>query len=256
MPVLTLHPRYDSESQLLWEAAIKRGWAAQRVGYEPGPHDVHGAGVVVYGGFEWADRVGLLLNTTEMQRPADDWLVTAPLSLTGRITSMLTVSHLKASPRQLRFPVFVKSLNGKFIASRVYHSPDDFPPLSPKELVLVQVPVRWLSEFRAFVLNGRVCALSQYAVEGQLHVAPLWSPVHPECREAQAYVAQVLRGSVLDSLPQAFVLDVGLLAHEGRAPEWAVVEVNPAWCSSIYACDPDAALDVVAASCGVHGNTK
>ncbi|NEC22398.1 hypothetical protein [Streptomyces parvus] len=48
-----------------------------------------------------------------------------------------------------------------------------------------------------------------------------------------------------DTLPGAVVVDVGRMGRPGRAPAWAVVEANMAWFSTVYAADPDRALDVV-----------
>jgi ATP-grasp domain, R2K clade family 3 len=47
------------------------------------------------------------------------------------------------------------------------------------------------------------------------------------------------------ALPPAFVVDVGLI--EGRG--WAVVELNPAWCSGLLGAGPAAVLGVLERAC-------
>jgi hypothetical protein len=44
---------------------------------------------------------------------------------------------------------------------------------------------------------------------------------------------------------EAVVMDVGYI--EGRG--WAVVEFNPAWCSTLYGCRPADALPVLRRAC-------
>jgi hypothetical protein len=46
-------------------------------------------------------------------------------------------------------------------------------------------------------------------------------------------------------LPPAFVLDVGTIAGRG----WAVVEMNPVWCSSLLGCDLAAVLPALRRAC-------
>ncbi|MDF9807898.1 hypothetical protein M2436_006445 [Streptomyces sp. HB372] len=45
-------------------------------------------------------------------------------------------------------------------------------------------------------------------------------------------------------------MDIGRMSRPGRAAGWAVVEANMAWFSTVYAADPDRALDVVLRSAG------
>ncbi|MDW9381914.1 ATP-grasp domain-containing protein [Chryseobacterium sp. JV558] len=47
------------------------------------------------------------------------------------------------------------------------------------------------------------------------------------------------------SLPPAIVLDFGIIKGKG----WALIEANPAWCSGLYACDAEKALEVIVKSC-------
>ncbi len=47
------------------------------------------------------------------------------------------------------------------------------------------------------------------------------------------------------TLPPAIVLDFGIIKEKG----WALIEANPAWCSGLYACDAEKALEVIVESC-------
>ena len=47
------------------------------------------------------------------------------------------------------------------------------------------------------------------------------------------------------TLPKAVVLDFGIIKGKG----WALIEANPAWCSGLYACDAEKALEVIVKSC-------
>lgn len=48
-----------------------------------------------------------------------------------------------------------------------------------------------------------------------------------------------------ETLPKAIVLDFGIIKAKG----WALIEANPAWCSGLYNCDAEKALEVVVKSC-------
>jgi hypothetical protein len=53
-----------------------------------------------------------------------------------------------------------------------------------------------------------------------------------EAEEMLAFARKLLFDDGVD-VPPAFVLDVGLIASRG----WAVVEMNPVWCSGLLGCD-------------------
>ena len=247
MTTLLLHPRFDEDSQLIWQAAVSRGWSVMRAGYDLGlgPDPTLRDELVLYGGAEWGASVAAQMGISLLSLP-DDWLINASYDLTKRVSIKQTIRWTR---ERSAFPVFAKSVTGKQIASRVYHSADDFPPESDDIEVLAQPPLQWMREYRAFVLDGEVRALSMYADNGQLRVEP-WGFGHSGTREAATFAYESVR--LAENLPRAFVLDVGELYGRDWFDRWAVVEPNPAWCSGLYACDPDKALDVIAASCGVR----
>lgn len=239
LPTLFLHPRYDEDSQLVWQEAVNRGWPVIRT--DSAALGLEISDPVVYGGYMWAPRIAESLGISLMA-PADDWLATADWRLTRRLTMKWQVHEIR------KFPVFVKSLTAKVIPSRVYHSRDDLPPGCEDEWVLVQPVVQWEREYRAFVLDDEVRALSLYADHGELRIEP-WDveATYHYGGAGAAYLTSVLRDL---ELPRACVVDIGEIEGRDWFDRWAVVEPNPAWCSGLYACEPAAALDVIAASCG------
>ena len=248
MTTLLLHPRFDDDSQLIWQAAVSRGWSVMRAGYDLGlgPDPTLRDDLVLYGGAEWGASVAAQMGISLLS-PPDDWLISAPFAVTKRTSVLFSFGSAAHVAERARFPLFAKSLRGESIESRVYHSPSDLPPGTDGVEMIVQSPVVWMREYRTFVLDGEVRALSQYADHGELRLLP-WRYAHTQA--AATFVRASL--PLCENLPRAFVLDVGELADRDWFDRWAVVEPNPAWCSGLYACDPDKALDVIAASCGVR----
>ncbi|MEK7466817.1 MAG: hypothetical protein AAB074_05315 [Planctomycetota bacterium] len=62
----------------------------------------------------------------------------------------------------------------------------------------------------------------------------------PEAAEVRSFVSSILADSRVD-LPRAVALDVGVIRGRG----WAATEVNAAWGSGIYGCDPAQVLEVL-----------
>ena len=239
MPTLILHPRYDEDSQLVWQAATDRGWKCVRIGWD----FRHGAEsipdddepLVFYGGWEWAGAAAKAIPPFHVPiSPPDDHVVDLPYALTKRWIRIEQTRDAAGFP----FPVFVKALTGKPMTARVYHSLADLPPnFDDVGRVIIQEPVAWLEEFRTFMLHGDPQAISRYATRGALDARQVSPSFGEQLKEVTSMID--------DDRP--IVVDFGWI--EGRG--WAIVETNPAWCSGIYGCDPSEALRVIAASCGV-----
>ncbi|HEY0093687.1 MAG TPA: ATP-grasp domain-containing protein, partial [Archangium sp.] len=99
-------------------------------------------------------------------------------------------------------------------------------------------------EYRCFVLEGQVVTASPYAWMGEREEH---SHAAFELEAARAFATEVLARAG-ESFPPAVVLDVGRI--EGRG--WAVVELNPAWSSGLYACDPASVLRVLQRASGTQ----
>ncbi|MEU1288459.1 ATP-grasp domain-containing protein [Kitasatospora sp. NPDC005856] len=246
-PVLLLAPRINETGLQLRNAAGRRGLRACTARSWRTPPELLGSAVHVYSGPLFGDAVGRELGLGLLE-PAADWLTRLPHDLTGR----RVVSTTLAEARRLRHPAFVKPPADKLFAARVYPDGDALPGpgvLDGDTPALVSEVVRFVAEYRLFVLDGAVRTGSRYAVDGGLSVAPLETTGAPDrdAVEVLAFTADVLAASASDApLPSATVVDVGR-TEDGR---WAVVEANAAWASGGYAADPDAVLDVVLRSGG------
>ncbi|MBT2400601.1 ATP-grasp domain-containing protein [Streptomyces sp. ISL-100] len=231
---LALSPRVTATGDALAAAARRRGLGCETLREWRAPERPHGI-TSLYAGPLFADAVsgGLGLGLLE---PATDWLAKLPYELTRRHIEFTTVARARA----LRRPAFVKPPNDKSFPARVYADGSGLPgpdAVDDDTPVLVSDIVAFSAEYRLFVLDGEVVTGSRYAVRGGLDVVPL----EEDTLHAQVLdFASLLRTPGVPPLPSAVVVDVGTV--DGR---WAVVEANAAWASGHYACDSDAALDVV-----------
>ncbi|MER5888425.1 ATP-grasp domain-containing protein [Streptomyces sp. NPDC001941] len=234
MRTLYLSPRTTATGNALAAAARRRGMSALTLRDWRVPEGrVGDPGASLYAGPLFADAVGADLGLALLEAP-EDWLATLPYELTLREVEFSTLGRA----RQLRRPAFVKPPNDKSFPARIYPDgsglpgPDAADDATP---VLVSEVVAFSVEYRLFLLDGEVATGSRYAVRGELDVAPL--DADPRRADVLDFAARV---AARPGLPGAIVVDVGLV--DGR---WAVVEANAAWASGHYACDDDAALDVV-----------
>ncbi|MFJ3793650.1 ATP-grasp domain-containing protein [Kitasatospora sp. NPDC090091] len=234
--VLLLSPRINDTGLQLRAAAGRRGLRSHTATAWRAPAELIGTPVHVYGGPLFADAVGSVLGLA-LTQPPHDWLTVLPRELTGRRVELTTLAEARA----LRSPAFLKPPGDKLFPAKVYRDGSGLPgpdALEDDSPVQVSEVVRFLREYRLFVLDGEVRTASRYALDGDLAEAPLAED--PYRAEVSAFAADVLAASV-GRLPSAVVVDVGLLEGGG----WAAVEANTAWASGGYACDPDAVLDVV-----------
>ncbi|GGN52312.1 hypothetical protein GCM10011579_009200 [Streptomyces albiflavescens] len=235
---LFLSPRVNATGQALADAARRRGMQVETLRDWRVPDEWRGTpGATLYAGPLFADVVagepGLGLGLLEAP---PDWLARLPYELKGREIEFSTV----AEARQLRRPAFVKPPNDKSFPARVYPDGSRLPgpdAVDDDTPVLVSDIVAFAVEYRLFLLDGQVRTGSRYFARGELDVAPL--DEDPRRDEVLSFAARLSEMG----LPSAVVVDVGLRAED--TPRWAVVEANAAWASGHYACDPDAALDVV-----------
>lgn len=100
--------------------------------------------------------------------------------------------------------------------------------VDPAEQVWACEPVKWLAEWRCYILHGKIVGVSQYG-EGEDTELDLDAPLHM----IEAFT----------SAPAGYALDVGLLSS-GRV---ALVEVNDGWALGYYkGCSRDAYLELIA----------
>jgi hypothetical protein len=240
MPTLLLSTWSLPAAEALAQAARRQGWRVFGLDRDPEPQ-VEGD-AVFYGGSDMADCVAAQFGLTLVE-PAFDLLARTPCPLRLREVEYRRYDEL----RPFREPTFVKpaDVRRKAFDAGLYRDVRDArleAPLDPQMPVLVAEPVEWLEEHRCFVLEGRVVAWSPYLRFGR----PAWRPFRAgERAPVPAAVGEVCRrlfAAPVLRLPAAFVVDVGLIEDRG----WAVVEYNPAWCSSLLGCDPARVLPVLA----------
>ncbi|MFF3324844.1 ATP-grasp domain-containing protein [Streptomyces sp. NPDC002889] len=233
MRTLHLSPRVTATGSALAAAAVRRGMSVRTMHDWRVPEESKGApGASLYAAPLFADAVADELGLALLEAP-EDWLASLPYELTGREIQFTSL----AKARALRRPAFVKPPNDKSFPARIYADGSGLPGPDAADddtRVLVSDIVRFMTEYRLFLLDGVVVTGSRYAVHGDLDVAPL--DKDPRRAEVLDFAAR-LGGT---GLPSAIVVDVG--AVDGG---WAVVEANAAWASGHYACDDDTALDVV-----------
>ncbi|MFD8999692.1 ATP-grasp domain-containing protein [Streptomyces sp. NPDC059582] len=231
---LFLSPRVTATGHVLADAARRRGMRVETLRDCRAPErEAASAGDSLYSGPLFADAVARGLGLGLLEAP-EDWLARLPHEDTLREVEFTTI----ARARRLRRPAFVKPPNDKSFPARVYRDGSGLPgqdAVDDDMPVLVSDVVTFALEYRLFLLDGEVRTGSRYATGGELDVAPL--AADPRRSEVLGFAGRL----ATEGLPSAVVVDVGLLAGSG----WAVVEANAAWASGHYACDADAALDVV-----------
>jgi hypothetical protein len=238
MTTLLLSSRHTDDDQALWRAAVHRGWQVERARGVRIP-EINDEEIVIYMEALFAFEIAKQLNRALLD-PSEDWLVHLPIEYCQRAIQLMTMREA----RQLASPAFIKPPNDKSFEANIYAKGSDLPSEYDDSMaVLVAEPVRWLDEFRCFLLDGKVKAISPHW-RGEQH-AKLDNYFAPdeELAEAASFAERVASAPDANVL-RAVVLNVGTIQDVG----WAVVEANGAWGSGIYGCDPDAALDVIRAA--------
>lgn len=236
MPTLLLSDRPHRDNQLLWRAAIHLGWRVERIrGWRP-PETVVEPPLVPY-------VEGLLMDYLKQEygfeggEPPSDWLCRLPWEYRRRAIRLTTLDQ----ELPLVEPVFLKPPNDKSFPARVYGPGSEPPPDVPRGIdVLAAEPVAWEAEYRCFVLESQVVALSPYLRQGELAESSDFFAPPQEIDAARAFAESLLADARVQT-PAAVVLDVGSIQGRG----WAAVELNAPWGSGIYGCDPTAVLNVL-----------
>ncbi|MFY0523945.1 ATP-grasp domain-containing protein [Archangium gephyra] len=219
MPVLLLSPRFSDDSIALATEASRLSWRVHRLHDRRPPARLAEEELVFYGESLLADTVGKALALALLE-PAADTLSLLPAEFVRRDVRFTTLG----AARSERFPRFVKPADEKQFRAAVYPSAEALPGSEILEdglPVLTAEPVRWLDEYRCFVLEGQVVTASPYAWMGEREAH---SHTAFELEAAKAFASDV-SARAGELFPPAVVLDVGRI--EGRG--WAVVELNPAW---------------------------
>ena len=237
MPSLILTPRQTADAQALWRTAIARGWGVHRlttwrISDEARELPDPFLYVEALFGPTLAEELGV-----QLLDPPEDWLPTLPQRYRKRSIELMPLRKA----RKLEQPAFVKPPNDKSFPAQVYAPGELQEWLNDDMTVLVSDPVEFTSEYRCFVLDREVRASSIYMRDGEL--CDFESASDSE-RRGLAEFAQCVLDDDSVQLPRACVLDVGPMTDLG----WGVIELNAAWGSGIYGCDPNVAMDVIRAA--------
>jgi hypothetical protein len=240
MPTLILSTWRLPAATALAAAARRLGWQVFGLDRTPAPRI--NAPAVYYGGSDVADQVAERFHLALLEPPWD-LLARTPYALRHGTVEFTHYDQLQP----FESPMFVKpaDVRRKAFDAGLYtdvRSARREAPLDPHMPVLLSEPVEWLEEHRCFILDGRLVASSPYLRFGR----PAWRPFNARegtvpLPEGAHEVCRRLLSTADLPLPPGFVVDVGLIQDRG----WAVVEYNPAWCSSLVGCDPTAVLPVL-----------
>lgn len=235
MTTLLLSARASEDNQALWRAAVRLGWAVERVRGLTIPEGIADEEVVLYIEGLLAPTIANKLSLRLVEPPAD-WLVKLPFVYRKREIRLSTLG----GARRRQTPVFVKPPNEKLFTPRVFDRGEELPDYEDEMPVLIAEPVRFDVEYRMFVLDRTIRTLSPYLRHDQLAALDDYKAPDEERNAAADFGRTILNDKSVE-LPRAVALDVGTIIGRG----WAVVEANSAWGSGIYGCNPDEVLAVI-----------
>src|SRR5438093_5005239 len=186
MPTLLLSPRQTDDAQLLWRACIAAKWDVVSVHGWQVP-SLPASDVAIYGEPLFAQHVAQTLGLRLVEPPLD-WLQRLSARWRGRDVRLTTL----ADARKVADRAFIKPADQKCFDARVYSSGVELPtpgPLPDDLPVLVQEVVEWTMEFRCFVLERKVAAVSAYWRDGKLAKSEdgMWIASDAELHEATQF---------------------------------------------------------------------
>lgn len=171
MPVLLLSPRFSDDSIALATEASRLSWRVHRLHDRRPPSRLAEEELVFYGESLLADTVGKALELALLE-PAADTLSLLPAEYVRRDVRFTTLGGARGE----WFPRFVKPADEKQLRAAVYPFAEALPSseiLKDSLSILTAEPVRWLDEYRCFVLKGQVVTASPYAWMGEREVPSL-----------------------------------------------------------------------------------
>jgi hypothetical protein len=166
VPTLVLPPRTTSDTDAVRNAAGDAGWSIYDA---PGwrlPVRLDLPDPVLYSDVLFADVAAATLNLALLEPPLD-WVAGVPAVYLHRSVSYGTL----AEARLCTGPLFAKPADDKCFPAQVYDSGAALPgdDLLPGETpVILSEAVVWQVEYRAFVLERQIRALSPYLRFGEL----------------------------------------------------------------------------------------
>jgi hypothetical protein len=237
--LVALSPMYTEDSNILKKASIGSPYELSRFnGKWNVPEEFRSEVVAVHGEDIYAEIVAEQCHLT-LTKPEDHWL-----SLISEEFTRRKISYGQLKDFINEGPVFIKCPDFKSFKAGVFDKVTDikgFDSLDPEMTVFTSEVVEWELEVRCFVLNGEIKTFSSYWRNDVYDTGPL---AETERQELFVFFSRFME-QYAKTLPEAIVLDFGTI----RGKDWALIEANPAWCSGLYACDAEIALEVIVASC-------
>ncbi|WP_292008831.1 ATP-grasp domain-containing protein [Chryseobacterium sp.] len=237
--IIALSPMYTEDSNLLKKASINSPYELSRFNAKWNVPEEFRADVIgVYGEDIYAEIVSEQCGLT-LLKPQDNWLANISEKFTKRkISYGLLKDYIQKEN------IFIKCSDFKSFKAGVYKKVTDihgFDSLDQNATVFISEVVEWQLEVRCFVFNNEIKTFSSYWRNNTFDTSSL-------SENEQQGLLNFFKDFIqqyADTLPTAIVLDFGIIKDKG----WALIEANPAWCSGLYACDPEKALEVIAKSC-------
>lgn len=237
--IIALSPMYTEDSNNLKKASLNSPYELSRFNAKWNvPEEFRADVIAVYGEDIYAEIVSEQCNLTLM-KPEDNWLADISEEFTKR---KIFYGQLKGFIHEEN--IFIKCSDFKSFKAGVYQKVTDikgFDSLDPEITVFTSEVVEWELEVRCFVLNNEIKTCSSYWRNDTFDTNPL---SEKEQKDMFAFFDAFIQ-KYTSSLPTAIVLDFGIIKGKG----WALIEANPAWCSGLYACDAEKALEVIVKSC-------
>lgn len=240
--IIALSPMYTEDSNNLKKASINSPYELNRFNAQwKVPEEFRADVIAVYGEDIYAEIVAGQCGLT-LTKPDDDWMAHISEEFTQR-----KISYGRLKDFTELENIFIKCADFKSFKAGVYDKVTDikgFDTVDPESTVFISEVVEWQLEVRCFVLNGEIKTHSSYWRNSTFDTNPL---SETEQQEMFSFFEKFIR-QYTSTLPKAVVLDFGIIRGKG----WALIEANPAWCSGLYACDAEKALEVIVESCVKH----
>ena len=237
--IIALSPMYTEDSNNLKKASLSSPYELNRFNAKWNvPKEFREDVIAVYGEDIYAEIVAEQCHLT-LLKPTDDWLAHIDEDFTKR---KISYGQLKNFTNQEN--IFIKCSDFKSFKAGVFQKVTDikgFDSLDQEITVFTSEVVEWDLEVRCFVFNKEIKTHSSYWRNNAFDTNPLSGT---EQKEMFSFFDAFIQ-KYASTLPEAIVLDFGIIKGKG----WALIEANPAWCSGLYACDAEKALEVIVKSC-------
>lgn len=237
--IIALSPIYTVDSNNLKKASINSPYELNRFNAKWNvPEEFRDDVVAVYSEDLYAEIVAEQCHLT-LTKPNDNWLSKIPEEFTKR---KISYGRLKDFVHEKN--IFIKCSDFKSFKAGVFDKVENingFDSLDPESMVFTSEVVEWELEVRCFVLNNEIKTYSSYWRNNTFNTNLLSETEEKDMFEFfNDFIKQYS-----ETLPKAIVLDFGIIKGKG----WALIEANPAWCSGLYACNAEKALEVIVKSC-------